>query len=144
MMIRSSIKIHWVKDRLMTHTQLCWWGAQDQTPLHGQQMFHLHTSKNALKPTWPWKSTKECQMCGHGFVGGLGFCGSESTNDEQMQKLTAVDGSQAYLLATDHYSNHIWGISAVSKSPPLTCINRLLTRISPNVQVKYFTMNLGG
>ena len=72
------------------------------------------------------------------------FVFQKSTNDDRVQKLTGVDCSQAYLLAFDHFSDHIWGISARSKSPPLTWINRLLTRISPDVQGKYVTMDLGG
>ena len=47
------------------------------------------------------------------------FIVRKSTNDERMHKLTGVDGSQAYLLVSDHFSGHLWGISAGSMSPPL-------------------------
>ena len=62
------------------------------------------------------------------------------SNDERIQKLTGVDVSKAYLLASDHFNDHLWGIAAGSKSPPLAWINRLLTRILPDVQGKYVTM----
>ena len=73
-----------------------------------------------------------------------GFIVQKSTNDERMHKLTGVDGSQAYLLVSDHFSDHLWGISTGSKSPPLVWLNRLLTRIPPDIQGKYVTMDLGG
>ena len=88
--------------------------------------------------------TEDAKYVGMGLSLDWGFVVQKSSNDERMQKLAGVDGSQAYLLVTDHYGDHIWGISAGSKSPPLTWINRLLTRISPNVQVKHVTMYLGG
>ena len=72
---------------------------------------------------------EDANCVGMGLSLDWGFIVQKSTNDKRMQKLTGIDGSQAYLLVSDHYSDHLWGILAGSKSPPLVWLNRLLTRI---------------
>ena len=62
-----------------------------------------------------------------------------------MQRLTGIDGSQAYLLVTDHKSGHIWGVTSDKKGPPLAWLNKLLARIKPEgVKGHYIMMDLGG
>ena len=62
-----------------------------------------------------------------------------------MQRLTGIDGSQAYLLATDHKSGNIQGVTSDNKGPTLAWLNKLLTRIKPEgVKGHYVMMDLGG
>ena len=87
---------------------------------------------------------REYDNCvGMGLSIDWGFVVQKSVKDERIQKLIGVDGSQVYLFATDHDSDHLWGISAGSKSPTLTWINCLLTMILPNFQGNYVNIYLG-
>ena len=62
-----------------------------------------------------------------------------------MQQLMGIDGSQAYLLVTDHKSGNLWGVTSDNKVPPLAWLNKLLTRIKPEgVKGHYIMMDMGG
>ena len=61
-----------------------------------------------------------------------------------MQRLTGVDGYQAYFMATDHKSGSLWGMTSDTKGPTLAWLNKLLTLISTDgVKGKYVMMDLG-
>eukprot|EP00957_Ditylum_brightwellii_P031818 2412675-Ditylum_brightwellii.AAC.1 len=56
----------------------------------------------------------------------------KSKNQDRVGKLTAIDGSQSYLLVVDHHSDQFWPLFSDSKSQPLSWPNCLLTKIAPD------------
>ena len=77
----------------------------------------IHT-KMRRNPVGHGNLREDAHCVGMGLSLDWGFIVQKSTNTDRIQKLTGVDGSQAYLLVSDHFSDHLWGISAGSKSPP--------------------------
>eukprot|EP00957_Ditylum_brightwellii_P005809 442407-Ditylum_brightwellii.AAC.1 len=49
---------------------------------------------------------KDAVMVGQGLSFDWGFRVQKSKNQERIQKLTFIDGSQSYLFVVDHYSNY--------------------------------------
>eukprot|EP00957_Ditylum_brightwellii_P002262 174189-Ditylum_brightwellii.AAC.1 len=85
---------------------------------------------------------KYAEVTGQGLSLDWGFMAKKSKNQDRVEKLTAIDGSQSYLLVVDHHSNQFWPLCSDSKSPPLSWLNCLLTKTAPDYKNKYVCMDL--
>eukprot|EP00957_Ditylum_brightwellii_P047256 3589341-Ditylum_brightwellii.AAC.1 len=86
---------------------------------------------------------KDAEVTGQGLSLEWGFIVQKFKDLDRVNKLTAIDGSQSYLLVVDHPSNQFWSLCSDSKSPPLSWLNHLPTKIAPNHKNKYICMDLG-
>eukprot|EP00957_Ditylum_brightwellii_P042682 3231908-Ditylum_brightwellii.AAC.1 len=60
-----------------------------------------------------------------------------------MKTLTSIDRSTAYMMVTDHHSDAMWTICTSNKRPPLSWLNKLLTKFEWKGEC-YAKMDLGG
>ena len=75
----------------------------------------------------------------------FGFMFQQSKDTKCTKMLQGHDGSTAYLLIFNSYSDLLFGIPTSGKSPPLLWLHTLLTRICPSPDVhKVVRMDLGG
>eukprot|EP00957_Ditylum_brightwellii_P055930 4237964-Ditylum_brightwellii.AAC.1 len=97
-----------------------------------------------------WKAVKShgdirkgTEVTGQGLLLDWGFIVQKSKNQDRVNRLTSINGFQSYLLVVDHHSDRFWPLCSDSKSPPLSWLNCLLTKISPNHENKCVCMDLG-
>jgi hypothetical protein len=82
---------------------------------------------------------------GQGFAMDVGFMFQKSKNAARAQRLTGVNGNNAYCIVYDFCSEAIFGVTMRGKTIPPTWLNVLLTRISPRgTPGRSVRLDLGG
>jgi hypothetical protein len=84
-------------------------------------------------------------MARQGISMDFGFIVQRSKDTTRFKKVMGINCDTAYLLISDHFSDHLWSLAVTGKIPPIAWLNRWFTQFRPSsAKFRYTSMDDSG